>query len=139
MASNPYQSPSASDAVSGKRKSWVLITLGVVGAIVVLVPLVLCFGVLTLIMAEGRAYHQRYLREKAEIVPILTSDPAFKDLEERERSDGGAYIRGRVESNEDVETLRRRLSSRLGEKRGDELVKSVYTREMEDAWNKELK
>ncbi|MBC7856911.1 MAG: hypothetical protein IAF94_26065 [Pirellulaceae bacterium] len=138
MPANPYQSPDAEVPPPPRRFSWLpLIIVVVVVALLLLVPIGLGVGLIAMIIAEGRAYHEQYLQEKAVIVPILASDPAFKDLEEHEYSGGGAYITGRVDRQEDMENLRDRLAAPLGEHRADDLVRGVYTREQEKEWNEE--
>src|SRR5687768_9209649 len=98
MPANPYQSPEAEVKTPPRRFPWVpLVIVAVVAAALLMVPIGLGIGLIAMIAAEGRAQHEQYLREKAEITPILTSDPAFQDLEEREYSGGGAYITGRVD------------------------------------------
>lgn len=132
MATNPYQTSDSADSATPKKISGMLIVVGIIGTLIVVVPLGLCAGILELIRAEGRAAHEQYLREKTEIAPVLASDPAFKDLEEREYSGGGAYITGRVDHQEDIENLWRRLATRLGEQRADELVRGIHTHELDE-------
>lgn len=104
----------------------------------VAIPICLCVGLLSLMIAQTHAYHEQFLREQALITPVLSSDPAFKDLESHEYSGGGAYIMGRVDREEDIENLVNRLAATLGEQRADEIVRGVYTREQEQEWNEEL-
>lgn len=128
MASNPYQPSGRADAATPKKISGVFIAVGIFGALIVLVPLGLCVGLLALIIAEGRAYHEQFLREEALVTPILANDPAFEDIECRETSTGGFYLDGEVATEADANRLKNRLEPILGKERADQETRNIVIR-----------
>lgn len=134
MASNPYEPSGPADSATPKKISRVLIAVGIIGALIVLVPLGLCIGFLALLMAEGRAYHEQFLREEELVTPILADDPAFKDIETRQTSVGRVSLDGEVATQTDADRLQRRLEPTFGKKRADELAKSVHIREYHERY-----
>jgi hypothetical protein len=87
-----------------------------------------CFGAGVLFGVarnQEAEYHERYLRERELVEPILASDPAFADIKVSRRSSGGISLTGAVSSPQDRLKLFEALIRVVGEPRAKELIIGV--------------
>ena len=73
---------------------------------------------------EG-GYHRRYKEERGYITLQIDSDPAFSRVQIREKSDGGAWLDGRVKIAEDRDRLLEKLIQAVGEPRAKDAIAGV--------------
>lgn len=84
----------------------------------------LCFAI-GLVAGNRGAYHRRYLEERGVIAPIINNDPIFAGVEVEERSDGGVYLIGWVDTSADLDRLRASVVRAVGEARANEICMNV--------------
>jgi hypothetical protein len=78
-----------------------------------------------LLLGDLNSYFRQYQVERELIDPILASDPAFRELQCSQRSNGGINLRGAVPTEADRDRLRERIVRAVGEKRADEIMYGV--------------
>ena len=75
--------------------------------------------------AERDGYHRQYLEERQLIAPLLARDAAFAGLDIHERSDGGVYLLGEVQTAADRNRLRDVVSLEIARRRAREIGLAV--------------
>ncbi len=70
-------------------------------------------------------YHNRFEEERSFVAPIIADNPAFANVQICERSNGGIYLLGEVDSQEDLELLRNQMLKALGELRVAQVMLAV--------------
>jgi hypothetical protein len=88
-------------------------------------------NVITRIAVQVVDSQKRHQDEREAVAPIIAKDPAFKDVQLREDSDGAIFIAGYVPTTADKKRLKELIARALGE-RGAERVTQVGARD-EDA------
>lgn len=78
--------------------------------------------------ATEREYHERYLRERELVEPVLAQDPAYQEIKVHRKSSGGIFLTGVVASAQERTKLFEALIRVVGESRAKELMNGVPAR-----------
>ncbi|MEI8381800.1 MAG: hypothetical protein WCJ09_16850 [Planctomycetota bacterium] len=74
---------------------------------------------------QRQTYHMRYEEERDFVAPIITANPKFSNVRIGERSVGGIWLAGHVDSQADLELLRNQMLKALGELRATDIMIGV--------------
>lgn len=77
------------------------------------------------LVGQLQTRHTQYEEERDFVAPIITANPTFSNVRIGERSVGGIWLVGEVDSQADLELLRSQMLKALGELRVTDVMDAV--------------
>jgi hypothetical protein len=114
------------EPVPTERRSNTKRVLLITGSLFTMALCLFIAGLIGILIGEKSAYHRQFLEEEKAISPILKGDPAYVRVAMYE--DIGVTLIGEVATQKDLDHMKSKLTTAIGESRTKDAMSGIYVR-----------